>query len=106
MKPVNYPQNIHPLPNMPSRKIPKSMSDAIAIMASPYLGRTVTGEEIAAALETIRRPMVSMGDLAAAKGITRQAMLVRINKAGIKPACKGGKSGNEYFYNIGDVLGI
>jgi hypothetical protein len=47
-----------------------------------------------------------MGDLAAERGITRQAMLVRLNKAGIKPVGKGGKSGNEYLYDIAQVVGL
>lgn len=94
------------IPSMPSRKLPKSISEAIAVMTSPYLGRQLSGEEVAAALESIRPPMISMGDLAAERGITRQAMLVRLNKANIKPAGKGGRSGNEYLYNTADVIGL
>ena len=88
------------------RAIPKNLLSAIASMVRPYIGRDLREDEVAAAMETIRYRTVSMGDLAAERGITRQAMLVRLNKAGIKPVGKGGRSGNEYLYNVEDVVGL
>lgn len=91
---------------MPSRTIPKNLLTAIASMVRPYIGRELKENEVAAAMESIRYRTVTMGDLAAERGITRQAMLVRLNKAGIKPVGKGGRSGNEYLYNVEDVVGL
>lgn len=91
---------------MPSRTIPKNLLAAIASMVRPYIGRELKENEVAAAMESIRYRTVTMGDLAAERGITRQAMLVRLNKAGVKPVGKGGRSGNEYLYNVEDVVGL
>lgn len=86
--------------------LPKHITVAIAAMVRPYIGRELSDEELSAAFESIRVKTVTMGDLAAERGITRQAMLVRLNKAGVHPVGKGGKSGNEYLYDVAQVVGI
>lgn len=91
---------------MSRSKIPTHIVTAIAAMVRPYIGRELSSDDLEAAFAAIRHKTVTMGDLAAERGITRQAMLVRLNKAGIKPVGKGGKSGNEYLYDIAQVVGL
>ena len=91
---------------MSRSKIPSHIITAIAAMVRPYIGRELSADDLEAAFAAIRRKTVSMGDLAAERGITRQAMLVRLNKAGVRPVGKGGKSGNEYLYDIAQVIGL
>lgn len=85
---------------MPSHQIPKSMSEAIAMMVSPYLKRKPNADEIAVAIESIRHPLISVRELAADRRISRQAMVHRLKVAGVKPK---GKRGNELLYNVIDV---
>ena len=91
---------------MSRSKIPTHIVIAIAAMVRPYIGRELSTDDVEAAFLAIRQKTITMGDLAAERGITRQAMLVRLNKAGVRPVGKGGKSGNEYLYDIAQVIGL
>lgn len=91
---------------MPSKPLPKSVIEAVALVVKPYFGRKPSESEISLALEAIRVRKVSLKALAESRGITTATMLYRLRKAGVQPIQRGGHWGKEFVYDATEVVGI
>ena len=89
-----------------SRAIPQSIINGIAAMLLPYKGNAATPAVIAAKLESIGPATVSLAKMAEGCGITKTAMLARLQKFGVKPVSTGGKRGRESMYSYEDVVNV